>query len=185
MEGEKIKKRGLLILIIGVIMLACVLFTKIKNNIYEKNNSNKIENSTAQLERIQISNNEEYVKIIEQYFKYLEQKNTTEMFKLFPKFTNISITELEQLIKQAHNAFESECGTNINLSYNINSGDKYNSEAITKLEEELKKQYSNFDQTITEVYRLKIYIKISGDSGVAERETYMYVGKIDNNWFLF
>lgn len=184
MEGKLNQKKGFIILAIGIIMLIFILFSKIKNNLVGKDTTVS-NNVTIQTEILDIDENADYLNPIKKYFYALQQKNADEIVSLFPDFANFTTSYMQQQIDYAYNSFESECGKNVKISYNIQSGEKYNKETIKAFENDLKNNYSNYDKTITELYKMKISIKISGDAGIAEKEMYICVGEIDNKWYIF
>lgn len=185
MNGNITQKKGFLLLAIGVIMIICILFAKIKSGFTKKDNVAQNNSISIQTKNIEIDENAGYMEIINQYFTYLQNKDSDGITSLFPKFANIEKSSMKQQVEQAYKAYESECGKNIKLSYSVKGVEEYDEKTLKMFEDNLKEKYINYNKNITKLYRIKILFKITGDSSISEKEMYFNVGIIENNWYIF
>ena len=118
MELNPTQKKGFIILIIGIVMGGMIIFTKIKNNVIGKENT--INNtSNVQLEDVSIDENADYAKVIKTYITSLQQKDVTNFKSVFPSFIGNDTDSITKQLDSIHTQYESNCGTNIKITYNI------------------------------------------------------------------
>ena len=109
MELNPTQKKGFIILIIGIVMGGMIIFTKIKNNVIGKGNT--INNtSNVQLEDVSIDENADYARVI---------KDVTNFKSVFPSFVGNDTDSITKQLDSIYTQYESNCGTNIKITYNI------------------------------------------------------------------
>ena len=129
MELNPTQKKGFIILIIGIVMGGMIIFTKIKNNVIGKENT--INNtSNVQLEDVSIDENADYAKVIKTYITSLQQKDVTNFKSVFPSFIGNDTDSITKQLDSIHTQYESNCGTNIKITYNIKEVKKIDNDSV-------------------------------------------------------
>ena len=117
MEINPTQKKGFIILIIGIIMIVMIIFAKIKGNFVSKENNTNISN--VQLENVVIDENADYTRIIKTYITAIQQKDSAKFSSVFPSFIEADTESITKQLDSLHTQYESSCGTNIKITYNI------------------------------------------------------------------
>ncbi len=181
MEMNEIQKKGVILLAIGVIMIAMIFFVKMKNNIINKSNTN---NSSAQFENVQIDQNADYIKLINTYMTAIQQKDAEKIISILPSFEEKNVKSVTESMNTLYTKYESKCGKNIKMNYNIEKIQKLDNSSVENVENSIKQNYKTFYNTIDTIYKVKIKIKVTGDIKSIEEEDYIDVGKIENSWYI-
>ncbi len=184
MELNPTQKKGFIILIIGIVMGGMIIFTKIKNNVIGKENT--INNtSNVQLEDVSIDENADYAKVIKTYITSLQQKDVTNFKSVFPSFIGNDTDSITKQLDSIHTQYESNCGTNIKITYNIKEVKKIDNDSVKAIENNIKQNYQTFTGSVDTIYRAELHVKITGDTKSEEDDEYILVGKIGNTWYIF
>lgn len=184
MERNPTQKKGLIILIIGVVMIAMILIAKVKNNIFNKKN---VDNNTSsvQLEDVKFDQNADYMKVVNAYISALEHKDAEKYSSLFPSFIGVDTESMSKQLDSLHTQYESKYGTNVKITYSVKEVKKLDNDSMKAIEENIKQNYQTFTGSVDTIYRVEVHVKISGDTNSEEDDEYILVGKIGNSWYIF
>ena len=172
MEMNEIQKKGVILLAIGVIMIAMIFFVKMKNNIINKSNTN---NSSAQFENVQIDPNADYIKLINTYMTAIQQKNAEKIISTLPSFEEKNEKSVTESINTLYTKYESKCGKNIKMSYNIEKIQKLDNSSVENVENSIKQNYKTFNNIIDTIYKVKIKIKQNISTGYFFQWRYFFI----------
>mgnify|MGYP004466030989 FL=1 len=183
MEINPTQKKGFIILIIGIIMIVMIIFAKIKGNFVSKENNTNISN--VQLENVVIDENADYTRAIKTYITAIQQKDSAKFSSVFPSFIEADTESITKQLDSLHTQYESSCGTNIKITYNIKEVKKLDSDSVKTIENNIKQNYQTFTGSVDTIYRAELHVKITGDTKSEEDDEYILVGKIGNSWYIF
>ena len=116
--------------------------------------------------------------------KGINKENAEKIISTLPSFEEKNVKSVTESINTLYTKYESKCGKNIKMSYNIEKIQKLDNSSVENVENSIKQNYKTFSNTIDTIYKVKIKIKVTGDIKSVEEEDYIDVGKIENSWYI-
>lgn len=169
---------------IGIFMIILIVIFNIKSKL----NQSKITTQNQQTNQqqssfIEIDKNSEYAQLVDKYIQALNEKDAEKLISLFPANESYTKTNAEQKISEMYTLYESQCGSNVKLSYEFGQVAKLNEDSLEDAKEQIFSVYK-VDDEILEMYSLEVHLTKTGDINTVKETVYLNLAKIDNKWYI-
>lgn len=178
-QNTSIKKPAIVMGIIAIFMIILIIISNIKAKL--NSSKSQIQLSEVQSVLVEIDKNSESIKLIDNYFQALNEKDAEKLINLFPKNNNYTIEKIDQKLKNMYETYENQCGKNVKLTYKLIKTIELKGQALENSKTKIAKEYG-IKSGITNIYSFEINITRVGDIGTITETTYLNLAKINEIW---
>jgi hypothetical protein len=116
-----------------------------------------------------------------EYWEYMEEEQDLDMDDVEDYIKDDYKDEFEESLESDY--FEDEYGTDIKISYKIDSKKKLSKGKLGDLRDALKENYDIAKKSVKAAYKVKVKITIKGDEDKDTNTNNLYVVKIGSKWY--